>query len=214
MSVFRVLVEECIKELSVKDQIRENLIKISREITRNASNAIHALQIGNFSEAKENIEKLKNLVDELNRLCENFPEFFQAGYVSDCLAEYVEAVVFYKILQGKEDIKGHRELKVPIQSYLCGLGDVVGELRRAVLSSLIKDDLERAEKLLKVMNDIVAALSQIHFPDALVPGLRRKCDIGRRILEETIADYLRALERKRIEDYAKKLLEKLEKTSI
>jgi len=213
MSVFRALIEECIKELSIKDQIREDLIKISREIIKNASSAIHALQVGDFSEAKEDIEKLRSLVDELNKLCENFPEFLHAGYVSDCLAEYVEAVTFYRILQG-EDIKGYRELKVPVQSYLCGLGDVVGELRRAILSLLIKNDLEKAEKLLKVMNDIVAALSQVHFPDALVPGLRRKCDIGRRILEETIADYLRALERKRMEDYAKKLLNKLEKTSF
>mgnify|MGYP000103037856 CR=1 FL=1 len=202
---FKAIISRCIEDLSKKDSLREELIKLSREIIRESSTVIHLLHRGEFEEAKATLDELMKLVEEMRNKCEDFPEMLYAGFVLDSLAEYVEAKVFYCILTG-ENIPSIDEMRVPVQSLLLGLGDVIGELRRAIIIFLIKDDLEVARRLLDTMSELVDSLSKVHFPDALVPGLRRKCDIGRRLLDETMADYLRALERKRLESYVSKIL--------
>ena len=84
-------------------------------------------------------------------------------------------------------------------SYLHGLGDTVGELRRYLLDSMRKGDLSRGEDFLAAMEDIYVILVTIDFPDALTGGLRRATDMVRGVLERTRSDLTLAIRQNELE---------------
>jgi translin len=61
-------------------------------------------------------------------------------------------------------------------------------MRRAILDTIRKGDLERGERLLEDMQEVYAAMTTIDFPDAVTGGLRRTTDTLRAVLERTRGD--------------------------
>ena len=90
------------------------------------------------------------------------------------------------------------EYHIPSRPYLNGLADVIGELRRAALDLLRRDNVLKAEHLLDIMEDILEGLQSFDYPNALVPDLRRKCDVGRSLVEKTRGDLTRAVGQNRL----------------
>jgi translin len=84
-------------------------------------------------------------------------------------------------------------------TYLQGLAEAVGELRRRVLDSLLKDNPSEAERLLGEMDDIYAILVTMDYPDAITGGLRRLTDVARSIIERTRGDLTLSLRQERLE---------------
>ncbi|WP_440059900.1 haloacid dehalogenase [Thermogladius sp. 4427co] len=195
-------VNEAIEYFTVKDRVRELAIKSSREILRYATEATRLIHSGLLKEALENIVKAREeYVRILNELREH-PDILYSGILQNSLIEYVEAyVTYYVIAEGR--IPGRYEINVDYASYLLGLGDTIGELRRYALDLLLKNRLEEAERIIGVMNYIYDNLRKVNFPDALIPGLRHKVDTARRLIESTLEllIYARA---------SKKVVEKLD----
>jgi translin len=73
-------------------------------------------------------------------------------------------------------------------TYLNGLAEVVGELRRKALDILRHGYSQEAERLLGIMDDIYSVLVTIDYPDAITNGLRRQTDLARGIIEKTRGD--------------------------
>ncbi|MBE0526853.1 MAG: hypothetical protein IH631_07915 [Candidatus Thorarchaeota archaeon] len=90
------------------------------------------------------------------------------------------------------------EYQIPSRPYLNGLADVIGELRRAALDCLRRDEVSKAEQLLSTMEDVLEGLQSFDYPNALVPDLRRKCDVGRGLVERTRGDLTRAVGQSRL----------------
>jgi translin len=80
------------------------------------------------------------------------------------------------------------ELEVEYATYLRGLAEATGELRRRCLDILRSGYSQDAEQLLGYMDDIYAVLVTIDYPDAITGGLRRLTDISRSINERTRGD--------------------------
>jgi translin len=87
-----------------------------------------------------------------------------------------------------EEWPGPDDLHVEYATYLNGLSEVVGELRRRIMDIIRGGHSPEVERLLNVMEDIYAQLVTMDFPDALTYGLRRRTDIARSIIERTQAD--------------------------
>ena len=106
----------------------------------------------------------------------------------------------------------YRELGVPHIPYLQGLGDAVGELRRYIIDLLREERYEEAREYLEVMETIYQHLKKLNYPEALIPGVRHKVDVARRLLEDTKILYLNTLNsyklRKRLEETKHALEEK------
>ena len=199
------------KELSSKDEIRENLIKITREIIRDSSNCVSKIHLGKLDEVREIINKLYSKVDELKKLVCGYPDLYYSGTTYNALAEYVECLSLYQVLTSK-GIPRLSELDIPIPPYLQGLGDLVGELRRIVLEFLRNDMVENALVLLETMETIYYKLRSLHYPDALTPGLRHKVDVARRLIEDTKALVIDIADRRKLEQLLRENIEKQEKT--
>jgi translin len=84
-----------------------------------------------------------------------------------------------------------------------GLADVIGEYRRLALDALREGEAEKGEECLKTMDEVYIELMAMDEACMLVPGLRRKCDIARRIIETTRGDITQEVRRKALENYLK-----------
>jgi translin len=116
-----------------------------------------------------------------------YPDLFHAGYTQDALKEFVEANVACALIQNLP-LQTPAELGVTEATYLNGLAEVVGELRRRTLDILRHGYSQEAERLLGYMDEIYSALVTMDYPDAITNGLRRQTDLARSIIEKTRGD--------------------------
>lgn len=195
------------KRLSIKDEVREEMIRITREIVRDSSNCISSIHLGKIDETRQLLNSLHNKVTKLKNIVRDYPDLYYSGTIYNALSEYVECLSLYSIITG-EGIPRLSELDIPIPPYLQGLSDLVGELRRIALEMLRNDRVDEALVLLDLMETIYYKLRSLHYPDALTPGLRHKVDIARRLVEDTKALIIDIANRRKLERTLKEYIGK------
>ncbi len=175
------------EELSKREQIREEVQKDMRSATRLSKQAILFTHQERFEDAKNSLEEASSLFSKLRKESKNHPDLFHSGLVSAAFEEYAEAHTLLILIEEDRFIDPE-ELNVPMISYVLGLGDVVGELRRRALDSIRKGKIEAAEKCLETMENIYSELTAMDDAYLIVSGLRRKCDVARHLIEITRGD--------------------------
>lgn len=200
------------ENFEAKDSVREDGLKISREIVRECRTATFALHGQDFEKANHSIKAAGKALEKLEVLFEGHADIYHAGFVEHAQQEYSEVSVLSSLLkeEGKaKKIPSPQELKVEYAAYLNGLGDVVGELRRHVLDLIRKESFEKAEVFLGIMENIHAVLMDFDYPDAITRGLRRKTDVSRALIEKTRGDVVNAISQKKLETAMRKLESRL-----
>jgi len=127
--------------------------------------------------------------------------------------EYSEANIFLSLIEESRFVTPDG-ISVPSVDYVLGLADVIGELRRLALDALREGDLKNGEKCLQIMDEIYTELMGMDEAYMLVPGLRRKCDIARRIIETTRGDITQEARRSSLEKYLKRFEKMAKKRKI
>jgi translin len=102
---------------------------------------------------------------------------------------------------------------VEVAPYLNGLAEAVSECRRDVLDLLRAGNMDRAEELMKVMDDGYYMLVTFDYPDAITGGLRRTMDMVRAVLERTRGDLTVTIRQSELEKAMNRAVEKFEKAS-
>ncbi|MGB9928267.1 MAG: haloacid dehalogenase [Methanosarcina sp.] len=190
------------ENFEAKDNVREEGLKISREIVRECRTASFALHSQDFERADRSIKTAKIALEKLQVLFNEHADIYYAGFVEHAQQEYTEVTVLSSLLREEGQLKNipsPDELGVEYAAYLTGLGDVTGELRRHILDLIRKESLEKAEIFLETMETIHAMLMDFDYPDAITRGLRRKTDISRSLIEKTRGDVINAIGQKRLE---------------
>ena len=180
-------------------EVREQALRLSREVIRNSANSIRATHRGESKQARQLLKDVSSTVEEMERLLAKHPKVYYAGYVEDAHKEYAEASATLSFAEGAP-LAGPDELGVGPAPYLNGLAEAVGELRRFILDSLRRDDFSRCEELLGIMDEVYTILVSMDFPDAVTRGLRRNTDMARGVLERTRGDMTVALRQRRLEE--------------
>src|SRR5690606_37007605 len=80
------------------------------------------------------------------------------------------------------------ELGIEYATYVNGMAETIGEMRRPCLDILRQGYSQEAERLLSAMDEIYNFLVTMDYPDAITNGLRRQTDLVRGIIERTRAD--------------------------
>lgn len=179
-------VESISARLGERFDSKEKLLLMARELIRLSGETISS------AHKREKEKALRKYLDALNKAKEilsvisNFPELLY-GDVGTAFQELSEASVVLSLYFG-EKLRTSQELGIPETFYLLGVADAVGEMRRKVLEDLRNGNMEEAEKTYKLMEELYNILWGLEYPKALVPGLRQKIDVLRRILEETYHD--------------------------
>ncbi|MCO5381935.1 MAG: haloacid dehalogenase [Methanosarcina barkeri] len=200
------------ENFEAKDSVREDGLKISREIVRECRTATFALHGQDFEKANNSIKAAGKALKKLEVLFEGHADIYHAGFVEHAQQEYSEVSVLSSLLKEEGEAKripAPQELEVEYAAYLNGLGDVVGELRRHVLDLIRKESFEKAEIFLGIMENIHAVLMDFDYPDAITRGLRRKTDVSRALIEKTRGDVVNAISQKKLETAMRKLESRL-----
>ena len=198
------------KELIKKDKVRETAQAKMRKVTSLSKQAIMRIHQKEFREGKKLIESVTVAVSQLQSLAKEYPEIIYGGMFSAALQEYAEANIFIKLVEESRFVSA-KEINIPLIEYVLGLADTIGECRRFTLDALREGKVTKGEKLLEIMDEIYVELMALDEAYILVPGLRRKCDVARKIIEITRGDITQEVRRKALKDYLKQFNRKQSK---
>ena len=198
-------------EAKKREEARRDVEVATRSATRLSKIAILMVHQGKFDEAEKKLEEVRGLFAKIREVSRTNVDLLFSGMVDTAYQEYSEACVFLELVK-EERFIGFEEISAPTFSYILGLADVIGELRRKVLDSLREGETILAEKYLEIMDLIYTELMDMGDAYFLLPGLRRKCDVARRIIEETRGDVTIEVRKRSLENSIQKLKETLEKS--
>jgi translin len=187
--------------LDEADSVREEALRITREIVRLSGDAVKAAHRGDFKTAEDRLGKAGELVRKLKGKLENYPMLYYSGYVQTANQEFAEASLLLAYIEGRE-LPDPWELGIPEADYILGFGDFIGELRRRFLLLLLDGKVEEAEKVYHFMEELYGELMAFEYPKGLV-NVRTKQDQARHILERTLEDLTRAKLNRRLEEKLK-----------
>lgn len=209
MDILKAIAEDVRAALDETNRVREQALQASREVIRLSANSIRASHREDFDEACELKSQARAKVEETKALLADKLEIYYTGYVQDAQKEYAESELTHAIIREKP-FPTNTELGVEPAAYLNGLAEAIGESRRHVLDVMRLGDMERAERILTIMDDVYYTLITFDYPDAVTQGLRRQTDMVRGVLERTRGDLTLLQEQRRLEAQQRNLQEAIE----
>jgi translin len=204
------IAERIRQDFDARTLARDQALTQTRTLTRHCANAIRAVHRSDFETAQVDLDAARQLAETLRAELTAYPDLYYAGYTQDALKEYAEASIVYALISNHE-LPTPEEIGMESATYLKGLAEAGGELRRRCLDILRHGYSDEAELLLGYMDDIYAILVTMDYPDAITGGLRRLTDIVRSINERTRGDMTISLRQEHLEASLKRLENRLEK---
>ncbi|QLH08377.1 translin family protein [Candidatus Nitrosotenuis sp. DW1] len=188
------------KSLEKTQDSREDLIKNTRQIITLCSESIISIHRNDTKNAAVKIQSAKRLLEKFRK------EIDQSlyRYLIPSEQEFVEASSFLAIIQHKP-VPTFESLKVKEESYVLGLLDCVGELRRNIYDRIRTGNLEEAKKTFDLMEDLYLELYPFASFDKVVKEARRKLDVDRILVEETRTALTEEIRRQELIDTIKKI---------
>tara|TARA_Y100000996_G_scaffold200027_1_gene156868 strand:+ start:56 stop:670 length:615 start_codon:yes stop_codon:yes gene_type:complete len=168
------------KELEKVNLSREYLIKNNREVIINSSQAIISIHKNDLILAKAKIKKAKSLLAKLKQNAKGDLK----RYLQTPEQELVEAVALLAVIEGKQ-IPTYKTIKVSGESYILGLLDCIGELKRQVIDQIRIGNSKNAETYFGIMEELYLILYPFATYDKIVKEARRKLDVNRMLVEDT-----------------------------
>lgn len=202
------IAEQIRKKFDARTSARDQALAQARQLTRACSLAIRAVHRDDVETMDAQLQEARKLADALRNSLTSHPDLYYAGYTQDALKEFVEANVTCALIQN-QPLQTPEELVVEPATYLNGLAEVVGELRRRTLDILRHGYSEEAERLLGYMDEIYSVMVTMDYPDAITNGLRRQTDLARGIIEKTRGDITFSLRGEHLEQAIGKLIVQL-----
>jgi len=194
----REMLERMRKHFDAQGELRERVLDASREVIRASARAIAATHRGDRSSADELLTNARDALATLTEAVKAEPHLADSGIILSAYQEYGEAMVVQALIRDGK-LLTPEELSIPYKPYLAALADAAGELRRHTLDLIRADEVDRAEQALKFMEEIFELLMEFDYPDAILPGMKRRQDMVRRVLEKTRGDLTIALRQQRLE---------------
>lgn len=208
MQKLESIAEQIRKSFDTRTSARDQALAQARQLTRACSLAIRAVHRDDVETMDVQLQEARQLADALRNALASHPDLYYAGYTQDALKEFVEANVTCALIRS-QPLQTPEELVVEPATYLNGLAEVVGELRRRTLDILRHGYSEEAERLLGYMDEIYSILVTMDYPDAITNGLRRQTDLARGIIEKTRGDITFSLRGGHLEQAIGKLISQL-----
>jgi translin len=198
MDNFDIISERLRQSLEARTRARDQALAQTRLLTRHAAHAIRAIHRQEQDQVGQHLDEARQLAAALREGLAVYPDLFYAGYTQDALKEFAEASITCALIENRP-LPTPEELDLEPATYLNGLAETTGELRRRCLDLLRQGYSQEVERLLACMDDIYGELVTMDFPDAITSGLRRQTDLVRGIVERTRGDLTISLREQHLE---------------
>lgn len=174
----RTTLKKISSELDDVEHRREVLIKGTRAVIMKCSKSIVALHRRRTEDAAELLKEAQSELYSLKTQASNDLE----KYLVNAEQELVEAYQI-KCVYEKANLAGIEDLNVANSSYLLGLLDSIGEIKRMIYDNLRSERISDALNLFALMEDLYSSLYPLSVYDNIIPGIKRKLDIANLIIE-------------------------------
>jgi translin len=154
-----------VEELGHFDELREQLIKKSRDVLKLSKQVIYAVHRSDMKSAASLVKEIQKAYGEMHALAIKNSLLESVGAYTVSVQEYVEALSYYHYVSDKSIPTSH-ELKVDSWSYLLGLCDLGGELVRKAINDAIAGNTESALSIKKDVEKIYGQLIRFDFRDS------------------------------------------------
>ncbi len=186
--VAKINVDKIIKELTSREQQNDAVISAARPIIREIANAIKLIHEERLDEAEKTAKDSKTKVLAL-------PKSDYNSHLFDPIWQELAEIHIVIAIVRKKPVPTFESLDMPIQPYLNGLCDAIGEIRRKMLESLKAGDIESAKYLFESMSSIYESTLPIRFSSSLLPNFKRKQDVARAQVEQARSELLRNMQK-------------------
>ena len=175
----KISLDKIAKSLERLQDDREFLLKNSREIIVLCSRSIIATHKGDLKIGKKNAQQAEILLKKYRKkLNVNLKR-----YLVTPEQEFVEAIALIAIAEKKE-VPSSQKLAVMSESYVLGLLDCIGELKRMVFDKLRNNEIEESVRIFDIMENLYLQLYIFSMYDKVVKEARRKIDVNRMLVED------------------------------
>jgi translin len=208
MQKLEQIAEQIRRDFDVQTAARDKALAQARALTRECALSIRAVHRQETDVMQGHLDEASRLAVELRTGLEPYPDLYHTGYTQDALKEFAEASITCALIL-HQSLPTPQDLGVVPHTYLNGLSEVIGELRRRILDILRHGYSEEVELLLGHMDDIFSVLVTMDYPDAITYGLRRQTDVARSIIERTRGDVTFSLRGEHLERSISKLVSRM-----
>ena len=167
------------KSLSEVQDAREFLLKNTREVIILCSKSVISVHKGDMKSAKNNLKQADVLLKKYKKKAT--PDLRR--YMITPEQEFVEAASLIAIVE-KNEIPSEKELDVMPESYVLGLMDCVGELKRMIFDKIRIGDIDNASRVFEIMENLYLHLYPFSMYDKVVKEARRKIDVDRILVDD------------------------------
>ena len=167
------------KSLSEIQDAREFLLKNTREIIILCSKSIISVHSGDMKVAKSNLLQADKLLKKYKKKAT--PDLQR--YMITPEQEFVEAASLIAIVE-KNEIPSEKKLDVMPESYVLGLMDCIGELKRMIFDKIRIGDIDNASRIFEIMENLYLHLYPFSMYDKVLKEARRKIDVDRILVDD------------------------------
>ena len=167
------------KSLSEVQDAREFLLKNTREIIILCSKSIISVHKEDMKSAKNNLKQADTLLKKYKKKTTSDLR----KYMITPEQELVEAAALIAIVE-KNEIPSEKELGVMAESYVLGLMDCKGELKRMIFDKIRIGDIDTASRVFEIMENLYLDLYRFSMYDKVVREARRNIDVDRILVDD------------------------------
>jgi translin len=195
--MLKEIIRKVTESLRALEDAKDKAYPNARKARTRSKQSILILHKSEPERAKQLISEAAILLNKVREVGEEFPGIKSSETVVAALQEYAEAAILHYLITEKR-YPTPEELGVEETEYVLGLADVPGELRRQALDNLREGDLEAAESILEIMEEIYLHLVEAEETTMMLKGMRRKLDVARGVIERTRAEVTAEAGRRRL----------------
>ena len=178
----QVSLDDLHEQLKSIEERREKLITGTGKVVLLCGKSIVDLHRNEIKEGEKKIEEARLLLNEFRPYAKTDLQ----RYMVDAEQEFVEASMLKSICEGSP-LPLREDLNVSGPSYITGILDTIGEIKRLVYDRMRTSQTTDVIRLFSLMQELYNAVYVLGVYDNLIPGLRRKLDISKMITEDVRA---------------------------
>ena len=176
----KIELDEIRRTMETAQKSRDTILTESRTIITLCSRSIIRVHNDDTAQAASLLEQAKSIHSSLQDKVSDRT----AHYMIPAEQEYVEASCLLGTVQ-TNTIPARDALGVMPESYILGLLDVIGELKRLMLDRMRKGHIQQAADTFETMDALYCELFPFMAYDKVLKDARRKLDVCRIIMEHS-----------------------------
>lgn len=192
------VVDKIEKEIKEIDAVREKALAGSRDIIIACRKGMQLIHRKRYKEAGEYINKASKKLVSLYKLVSPYPEIRNTGFIENAAQEVVEGRCILNVMNNRP-LPDPEKIEVSASTFLLGLCDAVGEMRRFALDAVRENRIDDANNYLDMMELIYESIMKFDYPSSLIP-IKKRQDVIRGLIEKTRSELAVASCERRIQD--------------